>query len=397
MEYTVDVKEDGLYSYDIDVASAKTGGSFYIAEYGLDNLDFLTEYVDVPKTGSNTEFKTLHGRMQIPLTAGRHVFCLNITKGGFYIDKMTFTRCDEDSKMTVNVSSVKPTSVPVGDKATINVTAKSTTSTIANVKFYANNLLIGTVDEAPYEFEFEPTEKGTYSITAIATDAEGKEKMSAAKTLKVTGKRVPYKNVIDIPGVIQAENFDKGGEGLTFHDSDDNDEGDAKYRTDNEGLDLVKGNGGSAIGYTAKGEWTEYSVNVTEAGDYACEATVSSGTTGSGFTVGLVKNGKVTDLFKINVPQTGNNNWDTYKVVKVDNVTLNAGEQILRITIDGINCNIDKLEFKSLNQSGIMAVEAKEQNAAVYTLQGVMVGTTEQWNTLPSGVYVVDGNKRIKR
>jgi hypothetical protein len=44
-----------------------------------------------------------------------------------------------------------------------------------------------------------------------------------------------------------------------------------------------------------------------------------------------------------------------------------------------------------------MAVEAKEQNAAVYTLQGVMVGTTEQWNTLPSGVYVVDGNKRIKR
>ena len=397
MEYTVDVKEDGLYSYDIDVASAKTGGSFYIAEYGLDNLDFLTEYVDVPKTGSNTEFKTLHGRMQIPLTAGRHVFCLNITKGGFYIDKMTFTRCDEDSKMTVNVSSVKPTSVPVGDKATINVTAKSTTSTIANVKFYANNLLIGTVDEAPYEFEFEPTEKGTYSITAIATDAEGKEKMSAAKTLKVTGKRVPYKNVIDIPGVIQAENFDKGGEGLTFHDSDDNDEGDAKYRTDNEGLDLVKGNGSSAIGYTAKGEWTEYSVNVTEAGDYACEATVSSGTTGSGFTVGLVKNGKVTDLFKINVPQTGNNNWDTYKVVKVDKVTLNAGEQILRITIDGINCNIDKLEFKSLNPSGIMAVEAKEQNAAVYTLQGVMVGTTEQWNTLPSGVYVVDGNKRIKR
>ena len=35
--------------------------------------------------------------------------------------------------------------------------------------------------------------------------------------------------------------------------------------------------------------------------------------------------------------------------------------------------------------------------ADVYTLQGVKAGTKEQWNSLPSGVYVVDGKLRVKR
>ena len=35
-------------------------------------------------------------------------------------------------------------------------------------------------------------------------------------------------------------------------------------------------------------------------------------------------------------------------------------------------------------------------NTGVYTLQGVKAGTKEEWNTLPRGVYVVDGKLRIK-
>jgi len=90
MEYTVDVKEDGLYTMDMEVASTKEGGRFHLAEYTFDNLDFLTEFTDVPKTGSTTEFKPVHCSIKKYLTAGKHVFTLLVEKGGFYIKNMTF-------------------------------------------------------------------------------------------------------------------------------------------------------------------------------------------------------------------------------------------------------------------------------------------------------------------
>ena len=390
MEYTVDVKEEGLYSFDAEVASAKAGGRFHLAEYSFDNLAYLSEFIEVPKTGSTTTFQTLHGRLQMPLTAGRHTICLNIDKGGFCIKSLTFSRYEEDKAISVT-ATLKPTTVTAGDKTTITVSAKSTTSTIANVKVYANNLLLGTLTEAPYTIDFEPAEKGSYTIVAIAVDAEGKEKQSVAKTLKVNGKRTPYAtNPTAIPGTIQAEYYDKGGEGLSYHDADEANQGDASFRTD-ECVDIVKGNGGRAVGYTSANEWIEYSVNVKEPGEYTCEATVSSGTTGSGFTLGLVKNGSVTSLCKINVPQTGNNNWDTYKVVTAKlSKNLEEGEQILRITINGANCNIDKLELKCTLNTGINDV-CSEQSAdgQQFNLSGQKVGANYRGITIKNGRKVL--------
>ena len=394
MEYTVDVKEEGVYSFDAEIASTKTGGVFHLAEYSLENLEYLSEFIEVPKTGSASNFQTMTCKMQVPLTAGKHVICLCIDKGGFYIKNLTFTRYEEDKNMSVVIASITPSTIELGDKATIEVTAKSNTSTIDHVKVYANNLLIGTMTEAPFTMEFEPTEKGSFSLTAIATDAEGKVKESAKKTLKVNGKRTAYKGIVSIPGVIQAENFDKGGEGMTFHDSDSQDEGGANYRTDNEGVDIVKGNGGYVIGYTAANEWLEYTVNVTEGGKYAYEATVSSGSTGSAFTLGLVKNGRVTSLCKVDVPQTGNNSWDTYKAVE-GNLTsrLEAGEQILRITINGAYCNIDKIELKLVEGDGIEMVNADENasNGSTYNVVGMKVGSDYK------GIIIRNGKKMLKR
>jgi GH35 family endo-1,4-beta-xylanase len=90
MEYTVDVKEEGLYMMEVELASTKTGGMFHLSEYGFDNLTFFTNITEVPNTGSNSEFTTLRVPMTEELTAGRHVFCLNVDKGGFYIKSMTF-------------------------------------------------------------------------------------------------------------------------------------------------------------------------------------------------------------------------------------------------------------------------------------------------------------------
>ena len=65
MEYTVDVKEEGYYTMEMEVASASDGGRFHLAEYGMDNLTFLTSFTDVPKTGSTTDFKVIKFMVQI--------------------------------------------------------------------------------------------------------------------------------------------------------------------------------------------------------------------------------------------------------------------------------------------------------------------------------------------
>ena len=184
MDYTVDVKEDGLYSFDATVASSASGGRFHLAEYGLDSLSYLTEFMEVPSTGGSSEWNTLHGNMLFDLKAGRHVLTLLIDKGGFYIKDITLNRIEKGEGTCV----VKAFSQAygVGDNITVSVKAVARNSTVANVKFYADNMLIGTDTESPYECIFTPTEKRTYYITAITTNAEGKEIMSKARELNVT-------------------------------------------------------------------------------------------------------------------------------------------------------------------------------------------------------------------
>ena len=113
-------------------------------------------------------------------------------------------------------------------------------------------------------------------LRAVAVDTAGAESEYAEKQLVVQKRRTPHKGVKTLPGIIEVEDFDGGDEGLSYHDSDTEDEGKVNYRTDNGGVDIVTGNGGYGIGYTQADEWLEYTVNVTEAGTYSYEATVSS-------------------------------------------------------------------------------------------------------------------------
>lgn len=390
MEYTVDVKEDGLYTFDAEVASTVNGGTFHLSEYSLDGLTFFADMIEVPKTGSNTNFQTMHLDLKKPLTAGRHRLCLNIDKGGFYIKNLTFQKDSQDENIEVGFSEDTSVAILGGEKATITVNASSKTSTIANVKVYVNNLLIATLTEAPYTIEYEPTEQGRYTVTAIATDVDGKSK-TATYTLNVNPKREPFAagKPFNIPGTLQAEYFDKGGEGAAYHDNDSDNQGDANYRSA-DGVDIVNGNNGKAIGYTNTGEWVEYTINVKEAGTYSYEATVSSGTTNSGFSINIRKDKTITKLADVKVPQTGNNSWDTYKVVE-GTVELEAGEQILRLIITGSNCNIDKIKFSLVTGINGVVMDEPSSDDALYNLSGQKV------NANYKGIVIQRGKKQLSK
>ena len=393
LEYTVNVKEAGLYEYDAYVSSGTTGSSFMLEIETDDATETLTETIAVPQTGNNTwsNYVPVHGRTLVSLAEGKHILRINVTGNSGDIDKVVFKHIELNNNLKVSVTS-DPKTGTAGESLTLK--ANTTATNIQSVSFYVNNQLVETVTEAPFETTYKPAEKGTYTVTAEATDTDGKTSKVFSYSLKANNKRTPYKSAIAIPGIIQAENFDKGGEGLSFHDSDTKREGDKDYRSDGEGVDFVVGNNGTAIGYTAKDEWLEYTVNVKEAGKYAFEATVSSGTTNSGFTIGLVKDGKVTNIGKVSVPQTGNNSWDTYKVVK-GNITkeLEAGEQILRFTITGANCNIDKVELILTESTGIadLQVPIKPDDDAIYNVAGQKVDANYK------GIIIKNGRKILRR
>lgn len=52
--------------------------------------------------------------------------------------------------------------------------------------------------------------------------------------------------------------------------------------------------------------------------------------------------------------------------------------------------------LKAGSTSGIRTVQRTNDNDAVYTLQGTKIATSDQWDTLPRGIYIVGGKKKLK-
>ena len=255
----------------------------------------------------------------------------------------------------------------------ITVDATLRTKEIASIELYVKNQLYATLTEAPYEIEYTPEAKGSYDLKAIVTATDGTQ-WTRLGGFKAFGARVPwYGEATVLPGTVEAEDFDKGGDGFTYHDSDSKNEGTSAYRTDGEGVDIVTCNGGYAIGYTAKGEWLEYSVDVTQSGRYVYEIIASSAVDDSSVMLSMLSDdGQLDFTNEIAIPNTGS--WDTYTSIRGGTRNLSIGEQRLRLTITGPQCNIDRITIVKKFDGIVDAVELQSGEYDVYTTSGIYVG-----------------------
>ena len=393
LEYTVNVQQDGFYSYQAYASSGTTNSGFRLYVSDENGLTDLTDNISVPQTGNNvwSNYTTIAGRTKIKLKKGVNVIRLTITGSNCDIDKITFKHVEVDPTLNVSIkANPAPTTVSTNTTLQFTPVNKERADAIASIRVYVNGTLNNTIKSKPFQCTYLPATKGTFTISAIAVDTLGHESEITSSSLQVNNKRTPYTSAITIPGTLQVENFDKGGEGISFHDSDSDDEGKANYRTDNEGVDIVAlSNGGYAIGYTSSaGEWLEYTVNVTTAGTYTIKATVSSGSSNSSFRLGLMKNGSETVLADVSVPNTGN--WDTYKttstiVLKKD---LAQGQQVFRLTITGVYCNIDKIAFTCAVGVNYITQDDMNANGTRYNLGGVRVNGQQN-----KGISIINGKK----
>ena len=132
------------------------------------------------------------------------------------------------------------------------------------------------------------------------------------------------------PVTIQAENFDTGGEGVAYHDTDAINTGGA-YRT-SEAVDIeATGDtgGGYHVAYTNPGEWLEYTINVTKTGTYTLDFRVASKGKGGTFHA-EIDGTNVTGALQ--VPDT--TGWNTFTDVLKTGVPLTAGTHVLRLAFD---------------------------------------------------------------
>ena len=150
-----------------------------------------------------------------------------------------------------------------------------------------------------------------------------------------------YGTPLAIPGTIEAEDYDNGGENSAYHDTGAVNDG-GSYRT-SEGVDIevcTDTGGGYDVGWTVAGEWMKYTVDVASAGDYTITSRVARGAAGTGAFHIEVDDVDVTG--SITVEDTGG--WQNW-VDKTSNVTLTSGEQVVKIVIEAGDININHIAF----------------------------------------------------
>lgn len=252
----------------------------------------------------------------------------------------------------------------IGSTQQLTAEVLPTNATNKNVSFSTSNASVATVSSTGL---VTAVSNGTATIT-VTTEQGSYVANSEIMVEDIPEEQNPYSGTpVSLPGTVEAENYDLGGEGVAYSDSDASNNG-GEYRT-SEGVDIEPcTQGGYNVGWTSAGEWLEYTVNVQSAGLYNLEIRVASIFDAGTFHIefnGADVTGTIASL------NTGA--WQTWESVRVQNVNLSAGEQIMRIALDNPNHNIDKVIVTSANTevpvTGISISSSTADLSAGETLQ----------------------------
>jgi len=227
-----------------------------------------------------------------------------------------------------------------GDDLTIAASVADAGS-IQLVEFLQDGAVLGEDTTPPYEWTVPNVAAGCYTLRARARDELGTSASSAPVAIMVGAgcPQAPYRMTpAAVPGTVEAEDYDLGGQGIAYHDANADNNGGA-YRPA-EGVDLERTTDagfGVNIGWTVPGEWIEYTTDVT-AGTYDIEVRVASAVGGG--TVHVEFDG-VDKTGPINFAGTGG--WQIWTTVRAEDVILGPGVQTMRLAIDAGEFNVNKI------------------------------------------------------
>ncbi|RZJ66009.1 MAG: carbohydrate-binding protein [Flavobacterium sp.] len=192
--------------------------------------------------------------------------------------------------------------------------------------------------------------------------------------------QAPYQGIVaQIPGVIEAENYDIGIG--AYFDTDNG--GDTAYRPgDTVGTEACS-EGGFNIGWVAQNEWLSYTSNVNTAGNYTINVRIA--TNADNRVLHFEVDG-VDVTGDVNIQNTGG--FQAWQTAVIQNVSLTTGIHIIKLYFESANINVNKFEFvlsSSQNGAPIADFEASSQLVCIgspVTFTSVSLGTIDsyEWN-----------------
>ncbi len=341
IEYTVNVTTAGAYTLEARVASTAAGKTFHVELNGTN----ISGTITVPNTTGWQVWQTVSVKTP-SLTVGQKVLRIVIDTDGFNLNYINFVAIPQVN--TPVITGAATANGTTGTAFTYNIIASNTPAS-----YGATGLPAGrTVNTTTGLRSGTPTAAGTFAATVTATNAGG----TGTKTVTITVTaapvpQAPYNGTAaNIPGKIEAEHFDNGGEGVAYHDTEAENKFNL-FRT-NEGVDVEATGDGSGVynlGWIVTGEWLEYSVNVQTAGAYTLETRVASGSSAvKAFHVEM-------DGVNISGPVSFNATagWQVYQTVSVKTTALTTGNKIMRIVVDAGDFNLNFVNFVNILVTGI--------------------------------------------
>ena len=252
------------------------------------------------------------------------------------------------------VSLVLPgndTIVEKGKPVNLMATASDIDGRVKNVRFLTDGNFYDAVSAPPYSAEFASQPAGNYSFRAEATDNAGAIALSPIRVIRVVEQQ-PFSGSLPVPPVvIQAEDYDTGGDLISFHDSDPANHGGV-YRTDPVDVFKISANPqGFYVGKTVQGEWLEYSLDVKK-GMKADITLFIASAIGGGLVHLEINDVQVTNHLVV----SGTGSDQSFNAFSFRDIYLGAGKQKLKLSIDKGEMNIDYIVIEERFATGTSGI-----------------------------------------
>ncbi|HXC57740.1 MAG TPA: carbohydrate-binding protein [Steroidobacteraceae bacterium] len=152
-----------------------------------------------------------------------------------------------------------------------------------------------------------------------------------------------------VPAVIQAENFDAGGEGVGYHDLTSFISGGQLLRI-GEAVDILGASGAAYVNDFMTGEWLAYTINVPSTGTYNIDLNAASVFSTAAYHV-EVDGQNVTG--KVLAPNTGS--YGIFKWWGLKQINLTAGKHVLKVVVDLQYFNLDAIRISAASAAAPVA------------------------------------------
>ena len=374
MEYTVSIPAG---RYDFIVKAMASNGYSDIGQISLLLDDQLLMTKDAPAAGQGWQDVKFRGVEVADNGSSNHVLKVYI-HGCANLGLDTISAEEVGDPVPVTGVTLNHEKVEMGLNQTVQLLATIVPENATNpeVTWDSDNDAVATVDSRG---KVSAVSEGQAIITVTTEDGSHTDQ---CVIIVRDGAifREPYGGTNwNAPGRIEAENYDVGGEGYTYHDAEAANQG-GFYRLD-EGVDIGESpeDDGYIMVWCTDGEWTEYTVDI-EPGTYNIVARAASYLDSPGKQIGtLVYSINGEEIGKCDLdPESGN--WMAFDDYVLENVELTGSkDQVFRVSIINGNCNLNWFEFQRIYTAQevadeITSVPVPEKDAGKLTIPEIPGG-----------------------